>query len=193
MPDLQQSIDSVDSFDGPSIQAPNTEKHVSIDVNTYDTKMISLSKSKEYSKLANQIPGIYNIESGQKILNNNNLRGAGINPVNTLHEKYRENIKDLKQFQSTSRYQTSSRGFQQTRNAQNRATSYNVSSIKADKSPVRDRLPHLQMELQKTLLQRGAQDQVLNDGVQGTKPLYRTKINEVSTPLIKNKRRFGPP
>ena len=34
---------------------------------------------------------------------------------------------------------------------------------------------------------------VLNDGVQGIKPLYRTKINEVSTPLIKNKRRFGAP
>ena len=121
------------------------------------------------------------------------MRGAGINPVNTLHEKYKENVRDIKQFQTTSRYQTSSRGFQQTRNGQNRTTSINVSSNKADRSPIRDRLPHLQMELQRTLLQRGPEDMVLNEGVQGIKPLYRTKINEVSTPLIKNKRRFGAP
>ena len=55
--------------------------------------MISLSKSKEYSKLANQIPTIYNIdENGNKVLN----RGPGINAINTQHEKYQQNLKELK-------------------------------------------------------------------------------------------------
>jgi hypothetical protein len=62
--------------------------HLNLSQRLTDNKMISLSKSKEYSKLANQIPTIFNIENGNKVLNNNDLRNAGINPVNTLHEKY---------------------------------------------------------------------------------------------------------
>ena len=48
-----------------------------------NSNMISLSKSKEYAKLANQVPTIYNIENGQKVLNNNDLKRAGINVLNT--------------------------------------------------------------------------------------------------------------
>jgi len=61
---------------------------MSISQRVTDNKMISFSKSKEYSKLANQVPTIYNIENGNKVLNNNDLKNAGINPVNTVHEKY---------------------------------------------------------------------------------------------------------
>ena len=46
--------------------------------------MISLAKSKEYAKLANQVPNIYNIDSnGNKVLNNQDLKRAGIKVLNT--------------------------------------------------------------------------------------------------------------
>jgi len=58
--------------------------------------MISLSKSKEYAKLANQVPIVFNIEKGNKILNNNDLKRAGIKVLNTKQEKYLQNIADIK-------------------------------------------------------------------------------------------------
>lgn len=74
---LQPSVDSINSLpepriigksDGNSVMTPQA----SINPMTQtQSKMISVSKSKEYSKLANQIPGIYNIDRGQKVLNTN--------------------------------------------------------------------------------------------------------------------------
>ena len=90
------SIDSVDSLGGPSIlenninnnQVPHTAVSVTKDnnsilggggmLNNAGNKMISLSKSKEYAKLANQVPSVFNIDKGNKVLNNNDLRKAGI-------------------------------------------------------------------------------------------------------------------
>lgn len=67
-------------------------------VHTYNDsyKMISLSKSKEYSKLASQVPSIFTIENGQKIPTRSDLRQAGIKAINTRQEKYRQNILELK-------------------------------------------------------------------------------------------------
>jgi DNA uptake protein ComE-like DNA-binding protein len=101
--DFQRSVDSVDSIGeqsadhghrtraamaSASMNQSLDNSHLNLSQRLTDNKMISLSKSKEYSKLANQIPTIFNIENGHKVLNNNDLRNAGINPVNTLHEKY---------------------------------------------------------------------------------------------------------
>jgi hypothetical protein len=52
--------------------------------NNIGTKMISLSKSKEYAKLASQVPTIYNIQDGKRVLNNDHLMQAGISVDNTL-------------------------------------------------------------------------------------------------------------
>lgn len=55
----------------------------------YDNnKMISLTKSKEYNKLASHVPNIYQIHNGKKVLNTNDLTISGINAVNSKHEKY---------------------------------------------------------------------------------------------------------
>ena len=40
--------------------------------------MISFSKSKEYAKLAQQIPAIFTIENGKKVLNQSDLINIGI-------------------------------------------------------------------------------------------------------------------
>jgi len=68
-----------------------------------------------------------------------------------------------------------------------------INTAAADRSQLNERLPNLSHDIQKTL-NKGVHDAVLNDGVMGVRPLYRSKINElsqISTPLIKNKRRFA--
>ena len=65
--------------------------------NKYDTnKMISLTKSKEYNKLASHVPSIYQIHNGKKVLNQNDLAISGINAVNSKHEKYQQNVIELR-------------------------------------------------------------------------------------------------
>jgi len=58
--------------------------------------MISFAKSREYAKLASQVPVVFNIEQGAKVLNTNDLRRAGISAINTKQEKYKLTLEELK-------------------------------------------------------------------------------------------------
>jgi len=40
--------------------------------------MISFTKSKEYARLASQIPAVFTIENGKKVLNQSDLINLGI-------------------------------------------------------------------------------------------------------------------
>lgn len=62
--------------------------------------MISLSKSKEYTKLASQVPSVFTIEKGKKVLSSNDIKKAGIHPVNTKKERYHETLKELKELKT---------------------------------------------------------------------------------------------
>ena len=57
------------------------------------SRLISLSKSKEYAKLASQVPTIFQIQNGQKVLNQGDLVGAGIvHGGQTPQDQYQKTI-----------------------------------------------------------------------------------------------------
>ena len=42
------------------------------------SRMISLSKSKEYARLAANVPGVYSVEEGKKALHESEMQPAGV-------------------------------------------------------------------------------------------------------------------
>lgn len=61
--------------------------------------MISLTKSKEFVKHANQIPTIIGFENG-RIIPHNELVINGIKAVNTRQEKYLASLNEFKSMQA---------------------------------------------------------------------------------------------
>ena len=51
-------------------------------------KMISYTKSKEYSRLAAKAPFVFNPATEKKFLNEQSLMLAGIRPENSVQDKY---------------------------------------------------------------------------------------------------------
>lgn len=60
-------------------------------------RLISLAKSKQYAKLASQVPTIFQIQHGQKVLNQSDLVGAGVVlGGQTPQDQYQKTIQQLK-------------------------------------------------------------------------------------------------
>lgn len=134
--------------------------------------MISYAKSKEYTKLANQVPGIFNIDQGgNKVLNTNDLRSAGISVVNTKKEKYKQTLDELKNFRTT-RQSVSKQAMKAS--AYNRTLgNFTTQSLDPGSGPLANNgFRNIEINLQSAVNSLG--------------PV----ANELSTPIIKNKRRF---
>lgn len=102
----QPSIDSYDTLAQPSVNqggeaaaSYRAKDFVYAPLKNIDPagrKLISLSKSREYARLANQVPAVYNIEHGNKVLNNDDLKRAGIKTLNTKQERYQATLAELR-------------------------------------------------------------------------------------------------
>jgi hypothetical protein len=44
------------------------------------------------------VPAIFTIENGSKVLNQNELKPAGISVFNTKYEKYQQNVAELRNY-----------------------------------------------------------------------------------------------
>lgn len=63
------------------------------------SRLISLSKSKEYARLASQVPTIFQIQNGKKVLNQSDLVSAGVVLGGTPQDQYQKNIQQLRLYQ----------------------------------------------------------------------------------------------
>lgn len=84
-----ESINSEEEFQRP-------KKSIILDTSTSSKKMISLAKSKEYSRLAQKAPHVFNVSSGEKYLDEHSLMMAGIKTGHSVQDKYQRSIQYLK-------------------------------------------------------------------------------------------------
>ena len=131
--------------------------------------MISFAKSREYAKLASQVPVVFNIEQGAKVLNTNDLRRAGISAINTKQEKYKLTLEELK------RVRDPRPSFQRT------AGNFTAQSL----DPHSQAMPLLNKGLKTMELNLASAVGSIQNGQNQS-----SFANELSTPIIKNKRRF---